>query len=180
RVRRPRGSRRDPDRGRRGARGPARRAARRPDAERDDRRARGAADASPLGPSGGHGPGRRPDPADGAADVRSGRGAPGPGQYRSGPDRQVGSLPRRRPRLAVAHRTCAETRSRRLAMSADEKFENAKDKLGGQAKEGLGKVTDDKETEAEGKAQQGRADAKDKLEDARDTVKGAAQGMFGD
>ena len=65
-------------------------------------------------------------------------------------------------------------------MSADEKFENAKDKLGGQAKEGLGKVTDDKETEAEGKAQQGRADAKDKLEDARDTVKGAAQGMFGD
>ena len=65
-------------------------------------------------------------------------------------------------------------------MSADEKFENAKDKLSGQAKEGFSKVTDDKETEAEGKAQQGKADAKDKLEDARDTVKGAAQGMFGD
>src|SRR5699024_8566771 len=106
-----------------------------------------------------------------------GRGRAG---YRSSPDRQVGSLPRRRPRLAVAHRTCAETRSRRLAMSADEKCENAKDKLGGQAKEGLGKVTDDKETEAEGKARQGRPDAKDKLEDARDTVEGAAQGMFGD
>ncbi|MDN5821232.1 MAG: CsbD family protein [Brachybacterium sp.] len=65
-------------------------------------------------------------------------------------------------------------------MSADEKFENAKDKLGGQAKEGFGKVTGDKETETEGQAQQGKADAKDKLEDARDSVKGAAEGMFGD
>src|SRR5699024_107657 len=96
------------------------------------------------------------------------------------PDRQVGAPVHCRPRLAVAHRTCAETRSRRLAMSADERCENATDKLGGQAQEGLRKVTDDKEPEAEGKAQQGRADAKDKLEDARDTVKGAAQGMFGD
>jgi len=44
----------------------------------------------------------------------------------------------------------------------------------------LGKVTGDKETETEGQAQQGKADAKDKLQDARDSVKGAAQGMFGD
>ena len=64
-------------------------------------------------------------------------------------------------------------------MSADEKFENAKDKVGGQAKEGLGKVTGDKQTEAEGQTQQGKADAKDKLQDARDTVKGAVDGMFG-
>ncbi|MGO2720114.1 MAG: CsbD family protein [Brachybacterium tyrofermentans] len=64
-------------------------------------------------------------------------------------------------------------------MSADEKFENATDKMGGQAKEGLGKVTGDKETQAEGQAQQGKADAKDKLQDARDTVKGAVGGMFG-
>ena len=64
-------------------------------------------------------------------------------------------------------------------MSADEKFENAKDKLGGQAQEGLGKATGDKETESKGKAQQGKADAKDKLQDARDTVKGAVDGMFG-
>mgnify|MGYP005798509297 CR=1 FL=1 len=64
-------------------------------------------------------------------------------------------------------------------MSTDEKFENAKDKLGGQAKEGLGKVTGDKQTEAEGQTQQGKADAKDKLQDARDTVKGAVDGMFG-
>ena len=64
-------------------------------------------------------------------------------------------------------------------MSTDEKFENAKDKVSGQAKEGFGKVTGDRETEAEGQAQQGRADAKDKLQDARDTVKGAAEGLFG-
>lgn len=65
-------------------------------------------------------------------------------------------------------------------MSADEKFENAKDTVSGQAKEGFGKVTGDKETEADGQTQQGKAEAKDKLQDARDTVKGAAEGMFGD
>ena len=64
-------------------------------------------------------------------------------------------------------------------MSTDEKFENSKDKLGGQAKEGLGKLTGDKETEAEGQAQQGKADTKDKLQDARDTVKGAVDGLRG-
>lgn len=64
-------------------------------------------------------------------------------------------------------------------MNTDDKFENAKDKVGGQAKEGLGKVTGDKETQAEGQAQEGKADAKDKLQDARDTVKGAIDGVFG-
>jgi uncharacterized protein YjbJ (UPF0337 family) len=64
-------------------------------------------------------------------------------------------------------------------MSTDEKFENSKDKLGGQAKEGLGKLTGDKETETEGQAQQGKADLKDKLQDARDTVKGALDGLRG-
>lgn len=64
-------------------------------------------------------------------------------------------------------------------MNTDDKFENAKDKVGGQAKEGLGKVTGDKETQAEGQAQHGKADAKDKLQDARDTVKGAIDGVFG-
>ena len=64
-------------------------------------------------------------------------------------------------------------------MSTDEKFENSTDKLGGQAKEGLGKLTGDKEAETEGQAQQGKADAKDKLQDARDTVKGAVDGLLG-
>ena len=65
-------------------------------------------------------------------------------------------------------------------MSADEKFENAKDKLGGQAKEGLGKVTGDKQAETKGKAEQGKAGAKDKLQDARDSAKGAIDGLRGD
>lgn len=64
-------------------------------------------------------------------------------------------------------------------MSSEEKFENSKDKLGGEAKEGLGKLTGDKETEAEGRAEQGKAALKDKAQDARDSVKGAVGGMFG-
>lgn len=64
-------------------------------------------------------------------------------------------------------------------MSNEEKFENAKDKMSGQAKEGFGKLTDDKQTEAEGRAEQGKAELKEKAQDARDTVKGAAEGMFG-
>lgn len=63
-------------------------------------------------------------------------------------------------------------------MSTDEKFENTKDKLGGQAKEGLGKLTGDKQTQAEGQTEQGKAEAKDKVQDARDTVKGAASGLL--
>lgn len=65
-------------------------------------------------------------------------------------------------------------------MSADEKFENTADKLGGKAKEGLGKVTGDKETESKGKAEQAKAGAKDKLQEARDSVKGAIDGLRGD
>lgn len=64
-------------------------------------------------------------------------------------------------------------------MSTDEKFENSKDKLGGEAKENLGKLTGDKETQAEGQAEKGKADLKDKAQDARDSVKGAVDGMFG-
>ncbi|APX34054.1 general stress protein CsbD [Brachybacterium sp. P6-10-X1] len=64
-------------------------------------------------------------------------------------------------------------------MSNEEKFENVKDTVSGQAKEGFGKLTDDKETQAEGRAEQGKAALKDKAQDARDTVKGAAEGMFG-
>ncbi|MFC7375639.1 CsbD family protein [Brachybacterium sp. GCM10030267] len=65
-------------------------------------------------------------------------------------------------------------------MSADEKFENAKDKVTGQAKEGFGKATGDKEAESEGQAQQTKAAAKDKAQDARDAVKGALDGLRDD
>jgi uncharacterized protein YjbJ (UPF0337 family) len=64
-------------------------------------------------------------------------------------------------------------------MSADEKFENTADKLGGKAKEGLGKVTGDKEAESEGKVQQARAGLEDKVQDVKDSVKGALNGLTG-
>lgn len=56
-------------------------------------------------------------------------------------------------------------------MSVEEKFDNAKDKVAGKAKEVEGKVTGDKAREAEGKAQGLFADVKDKAEEAVDAVK---------
>lgn len=64
-------------------------------------------------------------------------------------------------------------------MSNEDKVENTVDKLGGQAKEGLGKLTGDKEAETRGKVEKSKADVKDKLQDAGDTVKGAVTGAFG-
>lgn len=64
-------------------------------------------------------------------------------------------------------------------MSAEEKFENTADKLGGKAKEGLGKVTGDKEAQSEGKVQQARAGLEDKAQDVKDSVKGALNGLTG-
>src|SRR5699024_5759603 len=153
-----------------GARGRARGAALGRHARGEHRGAFGVPHAPALGPPGGHGARRRPHPAHRAAGV-----SPGP----TTPTRRSASAGA--PALDCPHRT-APVRTldtRRCAMSTDEKFENAKDKVGGQAKEGLGKVTGDKQTEAEGQTQQGKADAKDKLQDARDTVKGAVDGMFG-
>jgi uncharacterized protein YjbJ (UPF0337 family) len=45
-------------------------------------------------------------------------------------------------------------------MGVGDKFENAKDKLAGKAKESTGKATDDEELEAEGKVDQSKADLK--------------------
>ena len=56
-------------------------------------------------------------------------------------------------------------------MSVEEKFDNAKDKVAGKAKEVEGKVTGDKAREAEGEAQGLFADVKDKLSDAAEAVK---------
>ena len=61
-------------------------------------------------------------------------------------------------------------------MSAEDKFENTADKVGGKIQEGAGKLTGDKETEARGKTQ---ADLKNKIEDVKDTVKGAVDGLLG-
>ncbi|MFE5777219.1 MULTISPECIES: CsbD family protein [Brachybacterium] len=64
-------------------------------------------------------------------------------------------------------------------MSADEKFENTADQLGGKAKEGFGKLTGDKEAESEGKVQQVRAGLEDKAQDVKNSVKGALNGLTG-
>lgn len=75
-------------------------------------------------------------------------------------------------------------------MSAEDKFENTTDKVGGKIQEGAGKLTGDKETETRGKAEAAKADFKDKLDDAKDSakekfddvkdsVKGAVDGLLG-
>lgn len=56
-------------------------------------------------------------------------------------------------------------------MGADDKMRHAAEDLAGKAKEAAGKLTDDEQTEAEGKAEQSKADLKkagDKVKDAFD------------
>lgn len=62
-------------------------------------------------------------------------------------------------------------------MSTEDKFDNATEKLGGQAKEGVGKLTGDRELETEGQVDQSKAGLKDKVQDAKDTVTGALNGL---
>ena len=56
-------------------------------------------------------------------------------------------------------------------MSAADKIKNAAQDLIGKAKEAAGKVTDNEELHAEGKADQTRADAKKAGENVKDVVK---------
>lgn len=56
-------------------------------------------------------------------------------------------------------------------MGLDDKMENAAEKIGGKAKEGAGKVTDDERLEAEGKADQSKADIKQAGEKVKDAFK---------
>jgi len=56
-------------------------------------------------------------------------------------------------------------------MSIEEKFDSAKDKIAGKAKEVEGKVTGDKNREAEGKAQGVLGKVKDTITDVKDNVK---------
>lgn len=65
-------------------------------------------------------------------------------------------------------------------MSTEDRFETATEKLSGQAKEGYGKLTGDKEAEVEGKTQQLGAEAKEKVQDLKDGAKGAVEGLRGD
>ncbi len=49
------------------------------------------------------------------------------------------------------------------------------DKLAGKAKETAGKVTGNKELEAEGKTQHAKGKVEEKVDDAKDTTRGAAK-----
>ncbi len=53
-------------------------------------------------------------------------------------------------------------------MSGSDKIENAADDAGGKAKEAWGKLTDDEELEAEGKADQVKSDLKKAAENVKD------------
>lgn len=53
------------------------------------------------------------------------------------------------------------------------------DKVSGKAKEIAGKATNDDELKAEGKAQHTKGEVKDKMDDARASIKGAAEGITG-
>ena len=56
-------------------------------------------------------------------------------------------------------------------MGFDDKLDNAKDKVTGEAKEATGKVTDNERLEAEGKADQSGADLKQGGEKVKDAFK---------
>lgn len=55
-------------------------------------------------------------------------------------------------------------------MGAEDRMENAAERLKGKAKEGIGKLTDDERLEAEGKAEQMKADVKQAGEKVKDAV----------
>ncbi|WP_163505821.1 CsbD family protein [Fodinicola acaciae] len=61
----------------------------------------------------------------------------------------------------------------------NDRMENKADELAGRAKEGIGKVTGDRGTEAEGQGQQLKAKTKDALDATRDRVEGFVDGMTG-
>ena len=56
-------------------------------------------------------------------------------------------------------------------MSATDKLKNTVEDLGGKAKESIGKATGDRDTEAEGKTDQSKADLKDAGEKVKDAFK---------
>ncbi|OBF35964.1 general stress protein CsbD [Mycobacterium sp. ACS1612] len=57
-------------------------------------------------------------------------------------------------------------------MGAEDKASNKIEDLGGKAKEGLGKLTGDKDTQNEGKVDQSKSSLKDAGEKVKDALKG--------
>lgn len=62
-------------------------------------------------------------------------------------------------------------------MADEDKADAKKDKLAGSAKAGAGKVTGDRQAEAEGKSQNLKGKAKDAAEDAKQSAKGFTDGL---
>ena len=56
-------------------------------------------------------------------------------------------------------------------MGLDDKMDNQKDKLGGKAKEAVGKATDDENLERQGKNDQSKSDLKQAGENVKDAFK---------
>jgi uncharacterized protein YjbJ (UPF0337 family) len=65
-------------------------------------------------------------------------------------------------------------------MSTEDRFDAATDDAKGKAKEGWGKLTDDESTEAEGKMDQVKGDIKEGVADAKDKVGDMMDKMKGD
>lgn len=62
-------------------------------------------------------------------------------------------------------------------MGLGDKLNNKAEEASGAAKEGLGKATGDKEAQAEGTGEKLQAKAKDAANEAKDSVKGFADGL---
>lgn len=62
-------------------------------------------------------------------------------------------------------------------MGLGDKLNNKAEEAAGAAKEGFGKVTGDKESQAEGTGEKLQAKAKDAVNDAKDSVKGFTDGL---
>lgn len=59
-------------------------------------------------------------------------------------------------------------------------MEGTVDKIKGAIKEGVGKVTGDRRTEAEGKTDQAKGDVKNAAQDVSDSVKGVGDSLAGE
>jgi uncharacterized protein YjbJ (UPF0337 family) len=73
--------------------------------------------------------------------------------------------------FGVARETSHTISGREATMSAEDKANNKIEDLGGKAKEGLGKLTGDKDTENEGQADQVKSSLKDAGEKVKDAFK---------
>lgn len=56
-------------------------------------------------------------------------------------------------------------------MGLDDKIDNKSEEVGGKVKEGVGRATDDKDLEAEGKADQSSSKLKQAVENVKDAFK---------